>query len=164
MSVAMLASPCPPCEGIHRMPEKGRCGDGCYHSVTECSRPTKTPRAPHRCGAPEDQRSAWSRLLIAAAHRGGLAGQLERLAGIDDPHALLGVVDSQDGHVAVHVVADINVLAVGAPHEPLGQAAHFNFVELGHLLAVYSEDDDAAVAIVVPGIPGLVAARQEREC
>src|SRR6202158_4804320 len=38
MSVAMLASPCTCCEGKRRLPEKGRCGGGCYHSVTECSR------------------------------------------------------------------------------------------------------------------------------
>src|SRR5207247_53861 len=72
-----------------------------------------------------------------------------------------GVFDSQHGHVALHVAADIYVLAVGAPHEPLGQAAHLDFGELGHLLAVDLEDDHAAVAIVVPGIPGLVAATQE---
>src|SRR5882724_13724569 len=160
MSVAMLASPCPPCEGKRRLPEKGRCGDGCYHSVTECSRPRKTVRGRGEA-APRDQRSAWSNLLVAAAHGCRPAGQLERLPGIDDANALFGVFDSQDGYVAVQVIADIEVLAVGAPHEALGEAAHFDFVEPGHLLAVDLEDDHAPVAIVVPGIPRPFAATQQ---
>src|SRR6267142_1436603 len=42
-------------------------------------------------------------LLVAAAHRCRLTGQLERLAGIDDAEALLGLLDLENGHVAVHV-------------------------------------------------------------
>jgi hypothetical protein len=30
--------PVPRCEGMDRLPKKGRCGHACYHSVTGCSR------------------------------------------------------------------------------------------------------------------------------
>src|ERR1700687_2592404 len=98
MSVAMLASPCTCCEGKRRLPEKGRCGGGCYHSVTECSRGEGTaggaghltagasngPRSrlrPGRARFPWPIRAAMSDgvgtgparlallLLVAAAHR-----------------------------------------------------------------------------------------------
>src|SRR5690348_3023800 len=100
-------------------------------------------------------------LLIAGAHRRGLSGELERLARVDDARTLLRILHLQDGHVTVHVVAHVEVLAVGAPHHPLGQPAHLDLVEPGHLLAVDLEDDHAAVAVVVPGIPRLVAPAQE---
>src|SRR5881628_3865479 len=66
--------------------------------------------------APHSSRSAHFSLLRAAAHGGRLAGQLELLAGVRD----LGAVDLEDGDVAVGVVADVEILAVGTPHDALG--------------------------------------------
>src|SRR5262249_57047030 len=96
-------------------------------------------------------------------HRRGLPGKLERLPRVDDTRTLLRVLHLQDGYVTIHVVAHVEVLAVGAPHHPLGQPAHLDLVEPGHLLAVDLEDDHAAVAVVVPGIPRLVAPPQKHD-
>src|SRR5207247_1798495 len=100
-------------------------------------------------------------LLVPAPHGSGLAGQLEVLAGVHDGDALLGLLDLEDGDVAVHEVADVEVLAVGAPHDTFGQAAHFELVELGHLLAIDLEDDHAAVPVVEVRVPRRVAAPQK---
>src|SRR5215470_12268340 len=129
-------SPCvPPRAALRRENSTAgerRCGNGCYHSVTGCSRARQDVA---RAGDVRDQRGARS-LLIAGAHRRGLPGKLERLARVDDTRTLLRVLHLQDGHVTVHVVAHVEVLAVAAPYYPLGQPAHLDLVEPGHLLAV----------------------------
>src|SRR5216683_4838922 len=94
------------------------------------------------------------------AHGGGLAGQLELLAGVGDRAA----VDFQDGNVAVYVVAHVEIAAVRTEDRALGEAAHLDLADLGHLLAVDLEHRDAAVALgVEPGaLERARAAQQHR--
>src|SRR3989441_12895132 len=75
----------------------------------------------------------------------GRARQLELLAGVDD----LGAVHLEDGHVAVRIVADIEVLAVGAEHHALREAAYLDLAHLRHFFVVDLEYGQAAVSLDV---------------
>src|SRR5437899_8982990 len=77
---------------------------------------SRTSTAPHSSTKHDLNVHLRFSLLRAAAHGGRLAGQLELLAGVRD----LGAVDLEDGDVAVGVVADVEILAVGTPHDALG--------------------------------------------
>src|SRR5437762_5884194 len=70
---------------------------------------------------PEWGKAPVSILARGAAHGRRLARELEALARVPDG----GAVHLEDGHVAVGVVAHVEVLAVGAEDDALGQAAHF---------------------------------------
>src|SRR5712692_1100909 len=97
-------------------------------------------------GAPSER----SRLLVPAAHRRRLAGELQALAGIDDADALLGLLYLEDGHVAVDEIADVEVLTVGAPHRALRQPLDLDLADFGYRFVVNLEDDHAALAVVEP--------------
>src|SRR5207247_2259647 len=87
-------------------------------------------------------------LARGAAHGRRLAREPEALPRVRDRSAL----HLEDGHVAVGVVADVEVLAVRAEDDPLGQAAHLDLADLRHLLAVDPQYDDLARAVREPGV------------
>src|SRR5437773_5730506 len=87
-------------------------------------------------------------LARGAAHGRRLAREPEALPRVRDRSAL----HLEDGHVAVGVVADVEVLAVRAEDDPLGQAAHLDLADLRHLLAVDPQYDDLAHAVREPGV------------
>ena len=71
MSVAMPASPRPHRVGKLRLQEKGRCEEGCYHSVTECSSTLREKRGAPACSMPAES---------TRARRGGVRGPFEAAA------------------------------------------------------------------------------------
>src|SRR5262245_868756 len=97
-------------------------------------------------------------LRRTAPHRRPLPGQLKFLAGL----AALPSVDLEDRDVAVGVVADVEVLAVGAEDDALRQAAHLDLAHLGDLPALDLEHGEAAVAFgVEPHVLGHAGAAQQ---
>src|SRR5919197_2541059 len=86
-------------------------------------------------------------LARGAAHRRRVAGELEALPRVRDRRA----VHLEDGHVAVGVVAHVEVFAVGTEDDALGQATHLDLADLRDLLAVDSQHDDLARAVREPG-------------
>src|SRR5437773_4679902 len=87
-------------------------------------------------------------LARGAAHGRRLAREPEALPRVRDR----GALHLEDGHVAVGVVADVEVLAVRAEDDPLGQAAHLDLADLRDLLAVDPQHDDLARAVREPGV------------
>src|SRR5204863_8341224 len=87
-------------------------------------------------------------LARGAAHRRRLARELEALPRVRDRRA----VHPEDGHVAVRVVAHVQVLTVGAEDDALGQAAHLDLADLRDLLPVDLQHDDLARAVREPGV------------
>src|SRR5437867_2106828 len=97
-------------------------------------------------------------LLSPPAHRSRLARQLELLAGVGDPRP----VDFEDGDVAIGVVADVQILPVGAEDHALRQAAHFHLADLGDLLAIDVEHGQTAISLgVEPRVLGDAGAAQQ---
>src|SRR5271169_197334 len=85
-------------------------------------------------------------LLRAAAHRGGMARQLEALPGVADPVA----ADPQHRQIRVDEIADIKVAAVGAEHRAFRQFADRDLADFCHLLAGDLEDADGTARVIVP--------------
>ena len=73
-----------------------------------------------------------------------MTGQREALARVDKPFT----VHFQDRDIAVDEVADVQILAVVAPHHALGQAAHVDVLDVRHLLAVDLQQRDRPVAAI----------------
>src|SRR5258706_9551960 len=93
------------------------------------------------------------------AHRRGMARKLERLAGVGDHRP----VHLEDRNVVVHVVADVEILAVGAEDDSFGQAAHFHLADFGDLLAVDLQHRHRAVAVVEERrLVAVAAAKEDR--
>src|SRR5258706_12481428 len=78
------------------------------------------------------------------AHRRGMDRKLEGLAGVGDHRP----VHLEDRDVVVHVVADVEVLAVGAEDDPPRQPAHFPPAPLVTLFAADLRTPPQPVAFV----------------
>src|SRR5437870_8445728 len=101
-------------------------------------------------------------LARGAAHGRRLAREPEALPRVRDRSAL----HLQDGHVTVRVVADVEVLAVRAEDDPLGQAAHLDLADLRYLLTIDLEYDDLARLVRKPGVlrHAGAAVEEDRNC
>src|SRR5438874_1081600 len=87
-------------------------------------------------------------LARGAAHGRGLAREAEPLAGVRH----LRAVHLQNRHVAIGVVAHVEILAVGAEDDALRQATHLDLADLRHLLAVDLQHADPARLVGKPGV------------